>query len=378
MTLERVAVVAVDIFSAYGRGGDVCWNKLLKGNSAVKKNDRFPTDQFISQYAALCPGLSSVSEKSFVMQMLEPLLDDNLSIIPDDAKLLLATTTGEIDYLEKGVLNKTDGVDESNINNLLIKLEQRLKLSQSGMIISAACASANTAIANGASLIANGQQESALIVSCDCVSEFVYSGFSSLHAMDDKPSKPFDQNRNGLSIGEGAGVMILMSESRAKKENRPILGYISGWGMSNDANHMTGPSRDGSGLASAITKALSKSGLKPSEIDSISAHGTGTQYNDSMEMKAFKSVFETPVPTYSIKGGTGHTMGVSGMIEAAIALKSLESSIIPPSTSLETPAEDAQNWVTKHKIEAKQTNILSVNAGFGGINVAILLTANLR
>jgi 3-oxoacyl-[acyl-carrier-protein] synthase II len=213
-----------------------------------------------------------------------------------------------------------------------------------------------------------------LVVAADAVTEFVFSGFASLMALDPDTAKPFDKNRAGLSLGEGAGFVLLMSQARAQQEGRTILGEIAGWAVAGDANHMTGPSRDGSGLKLAIQKALQSAGLSSDDVGCISSHGTGTVYNDAMEMKAYSSIFHNrPVPLYSIKGAVGHTMGASGLIETVIALRVLEEKIIPPTVGLIDVDPEAKDWASRELRTLEKSAILLNNAGFGGVNAALVL-----
>jgi len=307
------------------------------------------------------------------MAMLRPLLAEAAAGIPEEALCLLATTLGEIEYLERAVLAESEDASESCPSRLLRKIEKMTGSRRSGMVISAACASSSVAIAEGASRIGEGELDAVLVIACDGVSEFLYAGFSSLLALDAVKARPFDRNREGLSVGEAAGWLLLMSEERAQRENHPVLGEIAGWGLNNDANHMTGPTRDGSGLAKAIRISLEHAGIEKKNIASISAHGTGTAYNDLMEMKAFKKIFKTPVPVYSVKGGTGHTMAAAGLVEALIALKSLRDQQVPPTVGLESPDDEAAGWVSTECREAPGDYALSTNSGFGGVNAALLL-----
>jgi 3-oxoacyl-[acyl-carrier-protein] synthase II len=201
----------------------------------------------------------------------------------------------------------------------------------------------------------------------------VFSGFSALMAMDKTSAKPFDKNRQGLTPGEACGFMLLTGASSAAQEKSNVLGEILGAGLTNDANHMTGPSRDGLGLSLAIGKSLVAAGLKPQDIGSICAHGTGTLYNDSMEMKAFKKIFHKPVPAYSIKGAIGHTMAAAGVVEAAICLKALKEQKAPLTVGLEEIDEEARGWVCDEPAKLSSKIGLSVNAGFGGVNSALVL-----
>ena len=211
-----------------------------------------------------------------------------------------------------------------------------------------------------------------------------------------------------MTLGDGAGYAWLMSEERANCEQRRSLGVVAGWGVSCDANHMTGPARDSAGLSRAIHAALARAGRDPASIGSICAHGTGTRYNDTMEMHAFRKLLgdapvrnqqahleqhvvaaphlgdddgdfrkllgDAPVPSYSIKGSIGHTLGAAGLIELAVSLRSLQEGIVPASAGLREPDDDADGWVFPTPISNPDlSTVLSTNSGFGGINAALLL-----
>ena len=376
MSSVKAVVVACDIVTAYGWGIDDCWQGLLSRQSAISSLDRFSTKSFQTENAAIIPDLKAGIKKSLVMQMLTPLLRKASSKIPDDALLILSTTTGEIDLLERYVLNAFGDPKDSRLDSLLKKVATLSGVNNPGIIISAACASSSAAIAQAASMIHKGEHDCLMVVACDCVSEFVMAGFSSLMALDSDMARPFDASRKGLSLGEAAGFILLMDKTRAVRENRPILGEIAGWGLTNDANHMTGPSREGGGLALAIQKAFQKAGISSSTVGCIAAHGTGTVYNDSMEMKAFKKCFKNIVPTYSIKGGTGHTMGAAGLVEIVIALRSLKEGIVPPTVNINTVDDEARGWVSSESCLIDSAITLSTNSGFGGVNAALILMNN--
>jgi len=143
--------------------------------------------------------------------------------------------------------------------------------------------------------------------------------------------------------------------------------------MTNDANHMTGPSRDGGGLARAIKKALTVSDCEPERVAFVAAHGTGTVYNDAMEMKALRAVFSECVPTFSIKGGIGHTMGNAGLAQAIVAIECLRSGVIPPTVGLSHPDDDAKGWASQYSQKVDGNVAVVANAGFGGVNAAVVL-----
>lgn len=380
----KVVVVEQNLVTALGAGIEACWAGLLSGRPAFSEVSRFSTKAFNTHIAALVPGLDGDKVESLVMQMLQPLLSPLAGKLPEGTLVLLATTTGEVDLLQRSLLNEKSvqtcdgagGGDESRLDVLLGKVQAILGISEPGQIISAACASSSAAVAQGASLISAGDRDSVIVVACDAVTEFVYAGFASLMALDPDGARPFDKGRKGLTVGEGAGFVWLMSEERARREGHTRQGVVAGWGLSCDANHMTGPSRDGDGLVRAMAQALKQAGLQAGDIGSVSAHGTGTPYNDAMEMKAFKQIFhDKPLPVYSVKGGMGHTMGLAGLAEMILALKSLAAQVVPPSSNLFDVDPEAAGWVSATPVKVPGMNaVLSTNSGFGGVNAALVLT----
>jgi len=369
--MSSVVFTECKLITPYGLGVEPCWNGLMKNESRLAETDRFDTTEFKSRMAGIVPGLSYHSGKSIVLQMLEEVLKNHS--IPSDAHLLLATLNGEMDCVEETVLHGNRKPHACCMQNLLKSTQLLCGVSDEGAVVSSACASSTVALGLAGSLIRSGERDCVVVVSCDGVSEFLYSGFSSLMALDSGAARPFDREHAGLTIGEAAGFVVLMSEERAKKEGRKIEGELLGWGMSNDAHHMTGPLRDGSGLARSIEIALKVAGVNEKQIDFIAAHGTGTIYNDEMEMAAFHSVFSSSRPTYSVKGGMGHTMGAAGLVEAVLALKTFETGWVPPSVRMQTPADEAAGWLLTEPLELDAEYVLSTNAGFGGVNASLVL-----
>ncbi|MFZ3207729.1 MAG: beta-ketoacyl synthase N-terminal-like domain-containing protein [Geobacteraceae bacterium] len=371
----KAVVVESDILTPYGAGIDACWEGILANRTSISRVSRFSTKAFFSDFGGTISGLKYHGETSLVMQMISMLFDRKTTNIPSDAKLLLATIKGEIDLLEKSILTRTGDIADSTLNNLLRKVIGLTGTKGGGMVVSAACTSSAVAAARAAAIVRNGHANCVLVVACDGVSEFIFSGFSSLMALDKIPARPFDKNRMGLSVGEAAAYMLIMSEERAAREKRTIIGEISGWGISDDANHMTGPSRESEGLVRAINAALDSAGITANQVDFISAHGTGTPFNDAMEMRAFHTVFEDRnVPVYSIKGGIGHTMGAAGLVEIAIAQRVQREKVVPLTVNLKEADEDSIGWVAdRHRDIGPNSIALVTNAGFSGINTALVL-----
>jgi 3-oxoacyl-(acyl-carrier-protein) synthase len=238
--------------------------------------------------------------------------------------------------------------------------------------ISNACVSGLVALMQGAKLIQRGAADAVFVVGVDHLSAFVVAGFTALKALDPEGCRPFDQNRHGLSPGEAGAAIVL---ARGDLMSAPGL-TLRGWGSSNDANHMTGPSRDGAGLSQAIRAALEVARLEPAQVDYVNAHGTGTPYNDAMESAALRAVFGAAIPPVSgIKGMLGHTLGAAGVIETVACVLALQEKFLPGTPRLQNIAEGfPASLVSQPRLAPKLKHILKLNTGFGGVNGAILLS----
>lgn len=237
--------------------------------------------------------------------------------------------------------------------------------------VSAACASGTIALIDAAQrLKSTPGVEAFLVLGIDLLSAFVTSGFAKLHALAKDKCRPFDSGRDGLALGEGGGALMVTTLSAARRSDRPILARVKGWGVSGDAGHITAPCREARGLIRALGQCTAGGGYP---VGAINAHGTGTTFNDAMEIKAFADLFGNLVPFHSIKGAVGHCLGAAGVIEAAIALKSLAVGRIPPTVGLREPEDNRGNISGAKSLELVHPSIISCNSGFGGINAAVLL-----
>ena len=238
-------------------------------------------------------------------------------------------------------------------------------------IISAACASGTVAIIQAGKRIMSGASEVVIVVGIDLLSTFVIAGFDALKALSPTPCRPFDTKRDGLSLGEGIGVAVIASKQFARDNGLKPLARIDGWGVSCDATHITAPCRDGSGLQRVLARAT-ENGQKP--VGAVHAHGTGTQYNDAMEMTAFQNFWEQLPPIHSTKGALGHCLGAAGVIEAGISIKSLKHGSIPPTVGLKEEEFQTGKLSGTSPLTLEKPSILSCNSGFGGINAGILFS----
>lgn len=371
--MREVCICAAQTVTGLGPDLDSLWRGTMAGASAIRPMARFATGRYQSANAAWIEGLASKGGHSLIYPLLEQLFD-GFGPVPADAALIMASTKGCVDVMERLQEGGAGDPAEVPMAQLLRHLSGRFGLVSAGININAACASSTIAVARAAALVAAAKSEAQLVVCMDLVSEFVFSGFSALQALSPGVCRPFDRNRDGLALGEGAAALLLMSRERAQQEERPVLGVVAGWGAANDATHITAPARDGCGLIQAVRQAMARAAINAKQIAAISAHGTATVYNDQMELTAFRSLFgERTIPMHSIKGAIGHTLGAAGGIEVALGLKCLEARQLPPTAGM-LEAEAAGEGLLSNAVQSIEGDyLLSTNSGFGGVNAALLL-----
>ena len=352
---------------------DGLWQGLLAGNTAIRPVMRFPVKNYSAGIAGCIEWLHPSGSRSMLHSLCDRLFN-NWGTFPADTLLITATTKAGIDNLEKAGTGNSADIQDILPSSFPAVVSGKLGLDSRGFNVSAACASSTIAVAQAAALISSGSADVVLVCCLDLTTEFIFSGFSALRALSPLPCRPFDRDRNGLSLGEGAAALLMMSRERAKQERRISLGTILGWGIANDATHITAPARDGCGLVQAISRALLVSGIPADEISAVCAHGTGTIYNDLMEIAAFKQIFKNrKVPVFSTKGAIGHTLGAAGGIEVAVGVKALACRTAPPTIGLRAPMDEAAGWVGSGPVSFSGDYLLTTNSGFGGINAALVL-----
>ena len=234
--------------------------------------------------------------------------------------------------------------------------------------ISTACSSSANSIMMATQMIKAGMLDMAIAGGADALCRFTLNGFNTLMILDKQPCQPFDQNRRGLNLGEGAGYVLLMSEKVMKELNVHPLAIVSGYANTNDAYHQTASSPDGIGNTLAMQGALKIAGLQPSDISYINLHGTGTANNDSSEGKAVEKVFGEHVPkASSTKGFTGHTLGAAGGVEAVFSTLAIKNGIVFPNLRWETQMEDVGFQPVVNLQQGQSINhVMSNSFGFGG------------
>ena len=240
--------------------------------------------------------------------------------------------------------------------------------SQTPVIVSNACISGIAAITLGARHIRSGRFSHAIVTGGDLLSEFVISGFQSFQSLSQSPCRPYDASRDGLSLGEGCGTVVL---SDVKPSHATYVRVLEG-SITNDANHISGPSRTGEELALAMTTAMERSGMGPSDISFISAHGTATPFNDEMESKAIRLAGLSQVPVHSLKGYWGHTLGAAGVIESAASIQSLVNDTLIASAGFSELGVPEEINVIREQRRIPLQACLKTASGFGGCNAALI------
>lgn len=294
-------------------------------------------------------------------------LTDKYSVSLQDAKTLLVicSTKGDIEQLSEK--------HPTPLLDLGIKMKALFNLANSPVILSNACVSSLHGLIYAKRLVASGIYDSVIVAGVDAETEFIRKGFASLMAISNEPCRPFDAARNGITLGEAVALALVEPEPLG---NFPVK--IVGGAVSNDANHITGPSRDGSGLLRAIDGCLKHSGIELKyENAFFSPHGTATVYNDEMEAKAFYSAGLNHLPAIAYKGYFGHTLGAAGLLEVVVGLETMKSGIMPVSMGYEVLG--VSHPMNFRKLSDGNGNnspfqyYLKTGSGFGGCNAAVLL-----
>lgn len=369
--MKKAYIVDSAIATGLGNSPEENWEKLIAGYSAVDRITHFDTDRIEFHNAACIPDLWNNDCDNHVCNLAERVLK-GIQIIPENTFIIWTGVKANIEYIESNQKKNTLFLP----SHFRQWVSEFLRIKNTGLELNAACASSTVGIALGSQMISQGECSSVLVCAADIVSRFVHMGFSALRALSPTVCRPFDMKRDGLCLGEGAVALLLTDDETASRYRLKKSAEISGWGISNDANHITGPARDGCGLIMAIETSLKMSKMIPGQVEAFCAHGTGTVYNDGMELTAIESVFgERRFPAFSIKGAIGHTLGAAGGIEAAISMLALQKKTVPPTIGLQEPEHRGRGRVSNQPQTFPGNTILTSNSGFGGINAALMLRA---
>ncbi|MBQ6110360.1 MAG: beta-ketoacyl-ACP synthase II [Alphaproteobacteria bacterium] len=412
--MKKIVITGMGIVCPVGTGIDFAWKNILNGKSGIRKITEFDTTDIASKIAgipqrgtepgdfnpdaviepkeqrkmdkSIMYGLVAANEAVIDAGLLEYDGDKNrigvsvgsgvggLSTIADTYKDILENGTRFVSpfFVPKSVVNMTAGY-----------ISIKYGFGGPNLAMATACATGSHAIAEGAAIIERGDADVMICGGTEAaICPLGMIGFGALRALstrNDDPehaSRPWDKDRDGFVMGEGAGILVLEEYEHAKARGAKIYAEVAGFGMTADAYHITAPAPNGEGGKRAMQIALDKAGLKPSDIDYINAHGTSTGLGDVGELIAVKDLFKgTNVCMSSTKSMTGHLLGAAGAIEAIFCILAIRDNIVPPTINLENPIEEVGDFnLVPNKAQQRNVDaVLSNSFGFGGTNASLIL-----
>jgi 3-oxoacyl-[acyl-carrier-protein] synthase-1 len=371
--MRNVYILADNIFSPLGKNTLKNMDALRRGKSGIQEHTAgFSPEPFYASLFSPQDKINDESLTSFEQIVLSSARDalKYAQIDPGDRKtgFILSSTKGNIQLIEN-IPNENIPENKISLNSSADLIANSLGIVSEPLVVSHACISGLLAMITGMRLIQSGIYETLVVSGADLITSFIYSGFRSFQAVSSMPCRPFDAARDGISLGEAAATVILSATKTAEAT------LLSGGSVSNDANHISGPSRTGEELWMAISRALQQAGTVSQEIDFISAHGTATRYNDEMEARAIHLASMETVPTNSLKGYYGHTLGAAGILESIVSIHSMKENIILPTLGFSTPGTEKPVNIVKELMNKKQHKCLKTASGFGGCNAAIVMVS---
>ncbi len=406
---RRVVVTGVGLVSSLGIGTSVTWEALCAGRSGIGPITRFDATAFASQIAGEVRGfdpLVFVSRKDvkkmdvFIQYAIAAAefarADAGLQVTPEMASrvgVFIASGIGGFSTIEREHRALLDGgprkispffIPASIINLAAGQVSIRLGAKGPNSAVCTACSASAHAIGDAFETIRRGAADVMVAGGSEAaITPLGVGGFAAMRALstrNDEPtraSRPFDRDRDGFIIGEGAAVLILEEHDRALSRGASVYAELVGYGMSSDAYHLTAPAEDGDGAVRVMQAAIDQAGITPDQVDYINAHGTSTPFNDRIETAAIKRCFGAHAHKLAIsstKSMTGHLLGAAGGLEAGIVALALREQVLPPTVNLENPDPDCDlDYVPGVKRPASVDFALSNSFGFGGTNAALLL-----
>jgi 3-oxoacyl-[acyl-carrier-protein] synthase II len=401
VSMERVFITGVGVVSSIGLGRAAFFKALAEGKSGISPVESFDAQPLGREYAGEVKNFDpkdhlSAAEVRRMGRCSAMTLAAARMAVEDSgiashllkgtrAAVVIGTTMGEagvIADLDHGWIAKgPKGLRRALLpkyGSTLLPIHVARALGTEGMVLTlpAACAAGNYAIGFAADLIRSGRADVVVAGAVELIQELEFSGFVRLAAMAPTRCQPFDLNRQGLILGEGAGMLVLESEAHAvRRHAQRLQAEVGGYGMSCDAYHITRPHPDATGSIAAMRRALESSGIGPDDVDFVNAHGTGTRANDLAEAKVMYDVFGARrVPISSVKSTLGHCMGAASALEAIACVMTIEEGLYPPTMGYETPDPECDvDVVANHARRGKADVVLNNSLAFGGYNAVTCL-----
>ncbi|WP_439647779.1 beta-ketoacyl-ACP synthase II [Collibacillus ludicampi] len=406
---RRVVVTGLGVVSPVGNDVPTFWNSLIEGKSGIRRIDRFDPSDYPCQIAGIVRDFNPEDyiDKKEVRRMdrfahyavaasLQAVRDAGLKITEENAEnvgVYIGSGIGGIETLVEQTLILHERGPRRVSPFMIPMMIGDMASGQVSILLGAkgpnsspisACATGTNSIGDAFKIIERGHANVMICGGAEApILPIALAGFSAAKALStsyndtpEKASRPFDANRDGFVMGEGAGILVLEELEHAKKRNAKIYAEIVGYGMSGDAYHITAPDPEGEGQARAMRMALRDAGLNPEDVDYINAHGTSTPMNEKFETMSVKKAFGEhayKLAISSTKSMTGHLLGAAGGIEAIATVKTIECGVIPPTINYETPDPDCDlDYVPNVARKAEDRVAMSNSFGFGGHNASII------
>jgi len=409
MTRRRVVITGVGMVTPLGTGTEKSWKGIIEGRSGVRRITHFDPADIPCQIAAEVPDFEAdrfidAKEQKKMDRFIHlglaaavmAMEDSGLKITADNSErvgVIVGSGMGGLPAIEHytKVLNERGHrkispffIPMTIINLAPGQISIRFGAKGPNSAVATACASGTHSIGEAFRLVQSGVADAMLAGGAEAtITPLGIGGFAAMKALSrrnhepEKASRPFDKNRDGFVMGEGAGILILEELENAIKRGARIYAEINGYGMTSDAYHISSPAPDGEGAARCMRSALKDSGINPDEVNYINAHGTSTKYGDELETVAIKNVFGKhayELCVSSTKSMTGHLLGASGGVEGAICALSIFNGIVPPTINLEEPDPECDLDYVPNSSRPLDINVAISNSfGFGGTNACIVL-----
>ena len=405
---RRVAITGIGLVSALGLGTHQNWKALVAGECGIKPITRFDTEQFSVKIAGEVKGfdpLDWISKKD--VKKMDPFIqyavaaaqyameNSSLKINGEQARRFgvhIGSGIGGFSTIEREHTELIKGgpkrispffIPSSIVNLASGQISIRFGAKGPNTATCTACSSGSHAIGDSFRIIARGEADAMLCGGSEAaITPMSVGGFAAMRALStrneepERASRPFDRDRDGFVIGEGAGILVLEDMEMAKLRGATVYAEIVGYGMSGDAFHITQPSENAEGACQVMINALTDAGIRPEQVDYINAHGTSTPFNDRLETMAVKRVFGKHayhLTMSSTKSMTGHLLGAAGGLEGGVSVLALHHQMVPPTINYETPDPDCDlDYVPNQVQKRKLDYVLSNSFGFGGTNAALL------
>jgi 3-oxoacyl-[acyl-carrier-protein] synthase II len=396
--MSRVLVTGMGVVSSLGLGRKAFWDGIVAGHTGFSTIDSFDTvgldrsvagevkgfraRDFLTSAEARRTGRCSAFSLAAARMAVEDAKLTPAQLAGPHTSVIVGTTMGEADVI--GDLEDTwirKGADALKVSKIplygttLLPIHLARAFQARGMVqtLPAACAAGNYAIAYAADLIRAGRADVVITGASELLQKHQFAGFVRLGAVAPERCQPFDKNRRGIIVGEGAAILVLESEAHAVRRGATALAEVGGSGLACDAHHITRPHPEGAGSLAAMRDAIARSGITPDDVDFVNAHGTGTQANDKIESYVVQQVFGgRSVPVSSLKSMIGHCMGAASALEAVACVMTVQTGVYPPTISYETPDPECDvNLVANTAARGKADIVLNNSLAFGGYDAVV-------